>query len=197
MSKARFLQAFTVRWCPSPDKAEAVISAGEQIWEILTHRGYGTPLVEPKPRERADWYGRLSEAQQAAFGKFWLAYDHKKGRNEAAMVWPQVPESEWDWVFASAAIEARLWREKPPQGVTRIYAQGWLSAFRWRDHPWSEPAAVGGKASRGESRELSKAKAALASYQNMQRLRPSLETAAEIERLRCVIAELEGKADGR
>jgi hypothetical protein len=145
MSKARFLQAFTVRWCPSPDKAETVISAGEQIWEILTRRGYGAPLQEPKPRERVDWHGRLDGAQQKAFGKFWMAYDHKKGRNEAAMVWGQInlPDDELEWIYASAAREAQLWRESPPQGQTRIYAQGWLSAFRWRDHPRPEPAGQG------------------------------------------------------
>lgn len=192
MSKARFVQAFTVRWCPSPDKAEAVITMGEDIWDILTRRGYGAPLQEPKARERVDYYGRLKGAEQQAFDAFWHAYDYKKGKNEAAMVWPQVLVEEWPWAIASAGVEGRLWRENPPKGVTRIYAQGWLSAFRWRDHPRPIPTAAAAPA---EPPEIAKARASLASYRHMQALRPSMEKMEEIERLQAMIAAWEGTAD--
>jgi hypothetical protein len=141
MSRSRFIQAVVVRSLPALEKAEAVVEYAERLWEVLTRRGYGAPH-EAKPRQRVDWHGRLSAEQQAAFGKFWLAYGHKKGRNEAAMAWYEIdpPAAEHEWIYASAAAEARAWRDHPPQGVIRIYPQGWLSGYRWRDQPRPEPA---------------------------------------------------------
>lgn len=143
MSKARFVQAVIVRAQPKLEDAPRAIAYAETLWDILTQHGYGAPKAdEPKPRATVDYYGQLDAAQRAAFGRFWTAYGYKQGRNEAAMTWlklAEVARAEAEWIIWAAAAEGTRWRTNPPQGQTRIYAQGWLSAMRWRDQPQPPP----------------------------------------------------------
>lgn len=142
--KRKFVHSIIARSLPSVDKISAAIDYAERLWDILTDRGYGSPKSdEPQARDRVDWYAKLDPEQREAFDRFWVVYDLKKGKNEAAGVWLKLWKSTYitargpalDWILASARKEAELWRHNPPQGQTRIYAQGWLSALRWRDHP--------------------------------------------------------------
>lgn len=154
-TKRSFIQAIVVRALPPVDKLDSAIQHAERLWEGLTHRGYGAKTADSKPRDRADWYGRLGADQREGFDRFWKAYDHKHGKNEAAMVWGQIaPEPvEIPWIIASARIESQNWRNSPPQGQARIYAQGWLTGYRWRDHP--QPGA-GDDAHKGPSRSVNR-----------------------------------------
>lgn len=194
MSKAQFIRAWVIRLAPALDRVEAAIEHGERIWEVLTRLGYGAPLAEPKRRARVDWYGRLSEAQRAAFDRFWRLYDHKKGKSEAAMVWGQIdpPEDELEWIYASAAREAKLWRENPPQGQTRIYAQGWLSGFRWRDHPRPDPLERGQEHGAAEPDAVRKSR-----LLNTLKQYKDLYSRAPNETLARQISELEAQINGR
>lgn len=147
MSKARFVQAVFVANRPPREKFAAALSYAEDAWDFLTRHGYGGAKAdEPKPRATVDYYARLTPARRAGFDAFWDAYGHKVGKTEAALTWAKlggVAEAEAEWIVAAARAEARRWREATPQGQTRIYAQGWLSALRWRDHPRPGEAAPG------------------------------------------------------
>jgi hypothetical protein len=189
--KRRFIQAFVIRHCREAGHADGIITVGEQIWEILTRRGYGAP--DPTgPREGKDWYGLLSERQRLAFDAFWRAFGLKKGRNNAAMRWHQLgelTEAEYGRLIAAASAEAA---RELPQGQARKWAEGWLQERRWEDH------AIAGVAKtaveRVESAQLGRLRESLRSFQHMQGLRPTSERERQIADIKARIAELEATA---
>jgi len=189
-TKRSFIQSVLIRSLPKIESAHEAIGYGERLWDELSRRGYGGKQADTIPRERADWYGRLGDSQRAAFDRFWKAYDYKHGRNEAAMVWGQIqPEpDEIPWIVSSARLESQNWRNSPPQGQTRIYAQGWLTGYRWRDHP---PPGAADDARKGPSGNvlLSALHGQLASLKRLHENAPN-------ETLARQIADLESKLHG-
>ena len=85
MNKAYFIQQLVIRTCPSLERLPDTIKHGEQLWQGLTRAGFG----DKKPAEprdiKEDVYSLLDPRQQAWFDKFWLAFNHKVGKQRAAM----------------------------------------------------------------------------------------------------------------
>ncbi len=133
MDKRDFIQRATLQFMPTcgnePDKA---IRWAERLWEHLSQHGYGGPRRH-QPRPHTHYYAQLDALQQAAFDRFWQAFNHKAGRNEAAMSWLKIaPDAETAEQIISAA-QAEALRALQP-GQSRKMAQGWLNDRRWEDH---------------------------------------------------------------
>lgn len=132
MNKAQFIQHLIIRACPSADKIQPAIAHGEWLWEALTQAGYGdkAPI---QPRElKDDYYSQLNSRQKAAFDKFWQTYNHKIGKQRAALRWQQLGElsaDDYQKIIAAAAKEA----QRDFKGQARKHAEGWLSERRWQD----------------------------------------------------------------
>jgi hypothetical protein len=138
VDKRQFIQLAFLYTRPKREQFEMALAWARDAWAYLDAQGLGGPKKdEPKPHGRVDWYARLDDAQRAGFDRFWKDYDHKHGKADAAMVWAQInPDAETlEWICLAARTEAANWRNDPPHGQSRIYPQGWLSAYRWQDHP--------------------------------------------------------------
>lgn len=135
-NKKRFIQAVIARSLPTVDKRQAALDYAEELWAWLTQNGYGDTLkgIDDKPREGKNWYADLTERQRRWFDAFWLAFNYKKGRNEAAMRWAQLgdkTDAEYQQIIDAADKEAK--RERP-KDQARKEAQGWLHALRYLDY---------------------------------------------------------------
>lgn len=133
MNKAQFIQEIIIRTCPGLDKLPAAIAHGEQLWQGLSQAGYG----DKKPAEprdiKSDVYNLMDKRQQSWFDKFWRAFKLNSGKQRAAMRWQQLgnlTDNEYQAIVNAAKKEA----ERDHGGVTRKYAEGWLSDRRWTDY---------------------------------------------------------------
>ncbi|WP_028489020.1 hypothetical protein [Thiothrix lacustris] len=131
-----------------PDAGRAIQWAAS-LWKKLTEAGYGDKQGESKPRSpEADYCQQMSERQRKLFDQFWGAFNHKQGRNGAAMRWLQLGEckdDEYRQIISAAKAEAA----KPMQpGQVRKMAQGWLTERRWLDHLEAPSAGVTSPASK-------------------------------------------------
>jgi hypothetical protein len=147
MSKKRFIQTVIARSLPSPDKRQAALDYAESLWTWLTQKGYGDDKPS-QPRQGQDYYRALSPEQSCWFDKFWSVYNHKQGRNEAAMRWGQMMDCSGDQPvaptdkFYQRVIEAagKEAMKALPQGQVRKMAQGWLFEQRYNDYvPTQKP----------------------------------------------------------
>lgn len=133
MNKAYFIQQFVIRARPSLDKLPDTLKQGEQLWQGLTQAGYG----DKKPAEprdiKEDVYSLLDARQKAWFDKFWLAFNHKVGKQRAAMRWRQL-KNFTDTQYQAIVNAAKKEAERDHGGATRKYAEGWLSERRWTDY---------------------------------------------------------------
>ena len=112
---------------------DAAIGYAQEIW-----RRTGGAEIEEKggaPREIGHWYGELARdpQQRAGFDAFWTAYQHKQGRDGAAMRWCQLrPDPALaQTIITAARLDAQ--KERPKDAVRKM-AQGWLAERRWEDY---------------------------------------------------------------
>jgi len=113
---------------------DAAIGYAQELW-----RRTGGAEVDDKtagtPRELGYWYRELSkDAQQKGwFDQFWEAFNHKQGRDGAAMRWVQIAPSAdlAKTIIDAARLDAQ--KERPRDAVRKM-AQGWLSEARWEDY---------------------------------------------------------------
>lgn len=140
MSKKRFVQAVVARSLPTPDKRQSCLDYALDLYDWLTSKGYGDDKPS-QPRDGKDWHTRLDERQRRWFDGFWLAFQLKNGRNEAAMRWSQLgklSDAEYQQIIDAAAKEAK---RELPQGQARKMAQGWLQEKRYLDFTPTKTAA--------------------------------------------------------
>jgi hypothetical protein len=195
MTKRQFLHDYVIRRCPkTAEETRLAVLEGEKVWEELNALGLGAS--EPTgPRERANHYAALDARQKADFDRFWHEYNHKHGRNDAAGVWRMIePDRDTvERILAAARAEAQRWRDNPPQGQTRIYAQGWLSARRWEDHI-PEALAAGGPATAAPDPAAARQKA-LAEVQHwagLYKVRPHDQAIqAQLDKAKQALAQLQ------
>lgn len=133
MSKKRFVQTVIARSLPTHDKRQAALDYAEGLWDWLTTKGYGN--AEPsQPRQGMDYYRALDSRQSYWFDKFWGTYNHKQGRNEAAMRWGQLGErTDEFYEFVVDAARKEAGKQLQP-GQVRKMAQGWLHEQRYNDY---------------------------------------------------------------
>lgn len=132
-NKKRFIQSVIARSLPSADKREAALVYALDLWDWLTSKGYGDDKPH-EPRVSKDWYKELSAHQRRYFDAFWIAFNYKHGRNEAAMRWAQLGEltqDEYQRIIDAADKEAKTQRA---EGQVRKHAEGWLHARRFDDY---------------------------------------------------------------
>jgi hypothetical protein len=179
MDKRRFILTGFVLARPTREKFADCLAWLEDAWQFLGTAGYVPKDAAPKPRKSVDYVAALDESQRSVFLDFWTRYNavpkaHRSGgRNEAAMRWGEIDPDpvRAAQIMAAATADAERWRTGPPAGVTRIYAQGWLTARRWEDHEPapSSPAATGPTISAAEREAL----ATLRHWQGLAASRPN------------------------
>lgn len=79
---------------------------------------------------------KLSEKRLESFNRFWIDFNYKKGKAEAADAWlniPQLTNSLVDEICKAAGEEAKIRPRLLSQGKTPKMAQGWLTGRRWED----------------------------------------------------------------
>lgn len=145
MSKRRFIQsAAPIMLLLHADKpcVDKAVHWAERLWDKLTERGYGASKA-PESRAAQNHYEQLSPRQRDWFDRFWAAFNHKHGRNRAAMRWAQLgelPNDKYQHIVDAAAREAG---RQLPQGQSRKMAEGWLADLRWQDYSPKTPKAKG------------------------------------------------------
>jgi hypothetical protein len=78
---------------------------------------------------------KLTGRRLESFKAFWLAFNYRKGRAEAADKWLEIPEltnALCKEIFAAAAQEAEDRKALPP-GQSPKMPQGWITGRRWED----------------------------------------------------------------
>ena len=137
MKKRDFIQAACIEFMPALDWDVAkALAYAEKLWIRLDANGYGEPKQTGK-HEVKNAYSKLTPVMRAAFDLFWLAFDYKKGRDEAAGSWLNMEEEDhtkatYDKIIA-AAKQTAMDRKNLPEGSVSMMAQGWLSRRRWND----------------------------------------------------------------
>lgn len=188
MNKRDFIQQATLQFMPqcdlNPDKA---ISWAERLWDRLSDRGYGAPRAH-QPRAHTNYYAQLSADQQPLFDRFWQAFNHKAGRNEAAMSWMKIAPDQAMAEQIISAAEAEAMRALP-QGQSRKMAQGWLNERRWEDHirPPSQA-----DAARQTEHELQRLRTEMAGLQQLYDAAPNEALASQISQLQDQIDVIRG-----
>jgi len=134
MNKTQFIQHHISLHSPAtPSKMKEYIKRAENMWDGLTEQGYGAPK-QHKEKEARNWYQELTVYQREWFDKFWIAFDHKHGKQRAAKAWIQIgeqTEAKYKQIVEAAKAEANKFR-KPHE--TRKMAEGWLTEYRFEDH---------------------------------------------------------------
>lgn len=191
--KTRFIRHAALQFVTchhaQPDVDRAITYA-EALWKKLSARGYGTQSKQDKPRQSKDWYKQLSPMQQRWFLAFWQAFNHKQGRNEAAMRWGQLgnlTEPQYRMIVKAAKEEAN---RTLPQGQVRKMAQGWLQERRWEDHTTTEtdPAQAAANKKREALQEIA---GELAHAKQMQGMNPDDDYwKSEVQRIETRLNEL-------
>lgn len=143
MQKRDFIQQAVLQLLPqTKDEAtgkwntDLAIAMAEKLWDKLSARGYGDSK-KTGPRDIPKAYDQLKKnpTMLAAFDLFWLAFDHKHGKDRAAARWLQMgmqSKAEYDQIVAAAKREAAA-RKNLPEGRVPIMAEGWLTERRWLD----------------------------------------------------------------
>lgn len=135
MQKRDFIQHAAIHFMPQLNwDLDEAIRYAERLWQRLGDRGYGD-TKQTGPRDIVKAYDKLTPVMKTAFDLFWLAFDYKRGRDEAAATWLQMGElnkTEYDAIIASAKQAAEE-RKSLPECQVPIMAQGWLSKRRWLD----------------------------------------------------------------
>ena len=134
MNKKRFLQTAFIAWLPALQwDFDRTLRAAEKAWRKLSEHGLGQ--ANPRgPRPLQDHYQALNPRQRSWFDRFWAAYNHKQGKQGAALRWGQLGElsdEEYQRICDAARRDAQ--RLLAP-GQVRKMAQGWLAERRWEDH---------------------------------------------------------------
>ena len=187
-NKKAFIQRAVTHFLPWLDwNMDKALAYAERLWERLSEHGYGSAKPQGA-RPLADHYRALTGTQRQWFDKFWKAYDHKKGKQRAAMRWGQLgelDEATYQHIIQAAKKEA----ERPlPQGQVRKMAEGWLTERRWEDHPAPSPDSPQDQ----RHQELRKLSAELAHARNLADMGDSY-WAGEAQKLQQRIEELRGK----
>jgi hypothetical protein len=132
--KKAFIQRAVTHFLPWLDwNMDKALAYAERAWDRLSERGYGSAKTQG-PRPMADHYRALTDTQRQWFDRFWKSYDHKKGKQRAAMRWGQLgelDEATYQQIIRAAEHEAQ--RPLAP-GQVRKMAEGWLTERRWEDH---------------------------------------------------------------
>jgi len=135
MKKRDFIQQATIQFMPETEwNIDKSIQYAEKLWLKLEQKDYGD--TKPiGPHEIKKPYDKLTPAMKTAFDLFWLAFDHKHGKSQAAAVWLQMGEQSKQQYFRiiKAAKQEAIRRKQLAEGMTPIMAQGWLSHERWQD----------------------------------------------------------------
>ncbi len=133
-NKRAFIQRAVIAFLPWLDgDFDRAVRYAERAWTRLSERGYGSAKPQG-PRPMDNHYAALSERQRQWFDRFWKAYNHKQGKQGAAMRWGQLGELDDD-AYQHIIDAARKAAEQPlPQGQVRKMAQGWLYERRWEDY---------------------------------------------------------------
>jgi hypothetical protein len=132
--KKAFIQRAATHFLPwlewDMDKA---LAYAERAWTRLNERGYGSERKQG-PRPLDDHYRALPPKQRQWFDRFWKAYNHKQGKQGAALRWGQLgklSDAEYQHIIDAAKKDAE---RILPQDQVRKMAQGWLTERRWDDH---------------------------------------------------------------
>ena len=135
MQKRDFIQQAAIEFLPQTNwDLDKAISFAEKLWHRLNERGHGEPQ-KTGPREIARAYDKLNPIMKTAFDLFWLAFDYKRGKDEAAAAWLQLGEqtkNQYDAIIKAAKHAAQDRKNLPAEQVP-IMAQGWLNKRRWLD----------------------------------------------------------------
>ena len=138
MNKRQFVGNMLIRVRPDAGDVPKVVAYAETVYAAwMGCPGYGRKPGEPKPRESINYYARLNEPQKAGFDRFWKDYGYKEDKQDAAHAWMALwaeIEPILEHVLAAARHAAKIWRETPPTGLTRLYAVRWLTKRRWDDY---------------------------------------------------------------
>lgn len=128
MNKKDFVQRVLIRSLPKEDKISAGIAYAERLWSELDARGYGNG-EKSRPKDYIDHYALIKHKDD--FDRFWTEFRLKKGRNGAAEQWNRIDPDEdlRQKIIRAARKEA----ETAQEGITRKWAQGWLSERRFDD----------------------------------------------------------------
>jgi len=135
MKKRDFIQLACIEFMPKLEwDMNKAIAYAEKLWIRLDAKGYGE-AKQNGPHEITKAYDKLNQVERMGFDLFWVAFNLKKGKDEAAGVWLQMgqpPKPEHDKIIA-AAKQTAADRKNLPEGQVPIMAQGWLSKRRWLD----------------------------------------------------------------
>jgi hypothetical protein len=135
MKKRDFIQNACIQFMPELQwNIDKSIQYAEKLWLKLDEKGYGEPR-QTGAHELTKGYDKLSPVMKAAFDLFWLAFDYKKGKDDAAAAWlhmGELPKADYDRIIAAAKREGAA-RKTLPEGQVAIMAQGWLNKRRWLD----------------------------------------------------------------
>lgn len=85
---------------------------------------------------------KLSGKRLETFNLFWEAFNHKKGKAEAADAWLNIPtltEAVVGQIVKAASSEASNRSAMIAEGRTPKMAQGWIAGRRWEDEHTSKP----------------------------------------------------------
>lgn len=79
---------------------------------------------------------KLTGKRLHSFERFWIAFDYKRGKAEAADAWldiPQLTNALVEQICSAASCEAAKRPQVVTTGKTPKMAQGWISGRRWED----------------------------------------------------------------
>ena len=188
MQKRDFIQTCTIEFLPKLEfDLTKTLRYAEALWTRLTEQGYGGPQ-QHQPRQHADYYQQLSPELKIGFDQFWIKFNHKQGRNEAAQAWLQInPDNAMMGLIAQAA-EAEALRARQP-GQVRKMAQGWLSQRRWEDFK-AAPTAT--EQAQQQATQVQLLKADLGGLMQLYEAAPNDQLRAQITTLQNKIDEYQG-----
>lgn len=127
--------------CPDNDRSDAGQSP-EQDRETETDIN----ILQNEFADEVEFYltkkkRKLSGKRLKTFERFWISFDYKKGRAEAADSWidiPQLTEKLVNEICIAAEAEAKKRPGLIQSGKTPKMAQGWLTGRRWEDEEFKE-----------------------------------------------------------
>ncbi len=135
MKRRDLIQHAAIEFLPQLNwDVDKAIAYAEKLHQRLEEKGYGDSKPTG-PREIKKPYEQLNAVMKTAFDLFWLAFDYKHGKAQAAGVWLQMGQQskqQYQQIIKAAKQEA-IRRKQLPEGMTPIMAQGGLSNERWQD----------------------------------------------------------------
>jgi len=167
-----------------------VVKRAEALYARLKSHGYGAP--EPTgPRKPGKHYDKLEGQSRQWFDELWEAYDHKKGRDGAALSWLKL--GDINEVLARTIIEAahRDAREPRDPGTPRKMLQGWLTERRWQDHA-ATPAATGRRKAQEDHKKLGDILGEIATLETLVAHAPNDQLQAKLDDYRAQRDRLQG-----